>query len=47
MTIALVLLPLMCALCVAGYFAVGKLDKFIRANKRDKRTDPRKNRDKK
>ncbi len=47
MTVALVLLPLMCALCVAGYFAVGKLDKFIRENKRNKRIDSHKYRNKK
>ncbi len=47
MTIVLVLVPLMCALCVAGYFVIGKLDKFIRESKRDKRANSRKSSNKK
>ncbi len=35
--IAIVLVPLFCALCVAGYFLVGKYDKFVRKNKDNKR----------
>ncbi len=47
MTIALVLLPLMCALCVAGYFVVGRFEKFVGENKRNKRKDSRKRSSKK
>ncbi len=37
MIYAIVLVPLFCVICVAGYFLVGKYDKFVRRNKQYRR----------
>ncbi len=44
MTVALVLVPMFVALCVAGYFLAGRYDKFLRRNKKDKRIAERRKR---
>ncbi len=42
MTVALVLVPMLVALCVGGYFLVGKYERFLRRNKTNKRKCSRK-----
>lgn len=37
MTVAIVVVPLFIALCVVGYFLVGRYDKFLHRNKNNRR----------
>ena len=37
MIIAAVLIPVICLLCVGGYFLVGRYSKFVNRTKQDKR----------